>query len=202
MRRPAFTLLEVLVVAGIGLMLLAAALSAWRSGAQVERAANSTVALQSAMLLTETLYRDICQLGIDQTRREPLLISEGSLSFYKVKFEGDRMKLVPLKFSRVKSPKGNWFLRREEAGQKEKVLRGAPCTELAFSRVVDPAFRTRYLKVHMRVLETDLAPGPARRQPLAHSAIMRIPVPSQVGNPGLQAVMRIVPEGPLLPVDL
>ena len=199
--RRGFTLLEILVVAGIGIGVLIAVLSAWRTGGQADRVANSTGALQSAMLLTETLYRDISQLGVDQTRREPLFINDGSVSFYKVRFQGDLMKLVPVKFSRVKSPLGNWFLKREEAGQPPKVYGGAPCTELSFVQVQDPEFQTRYIKVTMKVMEQDLAPGPARREPLAHSAIMRIPVPSQVAHPGLQAVMRIVPEGPLLPLD-
>ena len=190
------------MVAGIGLMLLASALSAWRSSAKQDQVASSTVSLQSAMLLTETLYRDICQLGVDQARREPLLISDKSLSFYKVKFEGPEMKLVPLKFSRVRSPKGNWFLKREEAGAKDKILGGAPCTDITFALIQDPTFGAKYLKVTMKVLEADLEPGPGRREPLAHSSIMRIPVPSMIGHPGLQAVMRIVPAGDLLPVDL
>lgn len=199
--RRGFTLTEVLVVAAIAIGVLAAVLNSWRSGSQAERVANSTGALQSAMLLTETLYRDICQLGIDQTSREPLMINEGSLCFYKVKFQGDLMKLVPVKFSRVKSPQGNWFLKREEAGEKPKTYGGAPCTELSFVQIQDPKYQTRYIRVTMKVMESDLAPGPARREPLAHSSIMRIPVPSQIGHPGLQAVMRIVPEGPLLQLD-
>lgn len=201
MTRRGFTLLEVLVVAAIAIGVLAGVLTAWRTGSQVERATNSTGALQSAMLLTETLYRDICQLGVDQSRREPLLINESSLSFYKVKFQAEQMKLVPLRFSRVKSPQGNWFLKREEAGQPPKIFGGAPCTEISFAQIQDPTFQTRYLKVTFKVMDQDLAPGPARREPLAHSAIMRIPVPSQIGHPGLQAVMKIAPEGDLLPLN-
>lgn len=199
--RRGFTLLEIVVVAAIMLGIFAAALSAWRTSSQAERVANSTGALQQAMLLTETLYRDICQLGIDQTRREPLLITQGSISFYKCKFQGDVMKLVPVKFSRVKTPNGNWFLKREEAGSAPKTFGGAPCADLTFEYIQDPKFQTRYIKVIMKVMEQDLAPGPSRREPLAHSSIMRIPVPSQIGHPGLQAVMRIVPEGPLQEPD-
>jgi len=186
---------------GIVVVVLGAVLVSWRSGTKSTQVATSTAALQNAMLLTEALYRDICQLGVDQTRREPLLIADGSLSFYKVKFLADAMHLVPVKFSRVKSPRGNWLLKREELGEKEKVFGGAACAELAFGSIVDPQFQTQYVRVTMKVLDGDLAPGPGRRDPLPHSAIMRVPVPSQVALPGLQAVMRIVPDGDLMPLD-
>ena len=195
------TLLEVLIVMGIVVAVMGGVFMAMSGGSRVTRVSSSTAALQSAMLLTEALYRDIAQLGVDTTSARTLEFSDSSLCFYKCKFDGDRMLLVPLKFSRVKSPKGNYFLKREELGAPDKTFGSAPCTELSFTTIQDPNFHTQYLKVMMKVLEQDLAPGPARRDPLPHSAIMRIPVPSQVGLPALQAIMKIVPEGPLMAVD-
>jgi hypothetical protein len=189
----------VLVILGLAGIVLGALLLLWRGGSRMARAAGGSALLSSALLLEESLLQDVRQLGIDPARRDTFLVSEASFSFYRVHFAGEEIRLRPVRWARRPRAGGGVVLARTEAASGKPVVKAfghAPLASARFMLVGDRDFGNRYLRVElaMRDPEGGSLPGST------HSLVLRIPTPSELGNPALALASRLVPDADLLPL--
>ncbi len=201
MRRAA-TVVEMLVVLAISGVVLIGALALWRGGSRMARAAEGSGLLTAAMLLEEALTQDLRQLGIDPQRRDTFLVAESGLSFYRVRFEGDEVRLRPVKWSRAPRAGGGFVLVRTERAADGKLVPRpfgqAALSAVRFGLLGDKDFGNRYVRIEFTV--RDPAAGD-RPDESAHALVLRVPAPSGLGNPALAPVMRVVPEADLLRLE-
>ncbi|MBI4864904.1 MAG: prepilin-type N-terminal cleavage/methylation domain-containing protein [Candidatus Riflebacteria bacterium] len=202
MRRRGFTVIEVLVALVIASVVLSAVLGLWSAGSRMSASARGSASLAGAMLIEETILRDLRELGIDPRLHDMLLLNDGELSFYKVAFVGEDVRLRPVKYERLESSPGTFLLRRTEllpgGVRSPRTFSQVPLGELSFSLIKDRSFGNRYLRVDFATLDaaTPTASGRVR----SHSLVVRIPIPSQLGDPRLQSSMRLMPDAALLPL--
>lgn len=202
------SMLEILVTCIIGSVVLGVVLAFWSGGVKMNKAAQSSVTLQNAMILQEAILQDVRQMGNDPTRPQQFLLGASSLSFFKCFFRGRDMDLIPVKYGVVPSRGGNRLLRRTEsgsAGPAVKTFDLAPLSSLMFSLVGD-SLGNRYIRVTMEVLENDRAvrgdvPAALRDRSSRHSLVVRVPTYSMLGDPMLSKVSGFRVLGDLLPLD-
>jgi len=200
----AYTLVEVVVAVTLGSIVLVALLGLFTAGDRMNRASQSTAVLQSALILEEAILQDIRQLGIDPARKETLLINEACVSFYKVAFSGEEVKLRPVLYERMKKRSGLYFLKRTEVKGGRRVSRTfsqAPLGQCRFSFIGDRDFGNRYLRVDFTVLESERVSAKEPDRSSTHSLVLRIPTPSGLGDPRLHRAVRLRPETDLIPIS-
>ena len=173
-------LAEVLVGAVLASTLLAAVMSLWTGAEKLSRASQSAALLNGALSLEEAVVQDIKQMGMDPGRRESFFISRDSLSFYRVRFAGDAVRLSPVRYQLFEHAPGVSYLARSEAGSR-RVFRQAPLSQAWFGIVTEPISGNRYLRFDFTVRDPDAPPSRCN----AHSLVLRIPVPGELGNPSL-----------------
>ena len=210
MTRTGVSIVEILVVSVLSVVVLGTILGLWSGGTKMNKAAQSSVTLQNALLLEETIYQDFHQMGVDPTSWNTHMVAENCLSFYKVAFDGQVIKLRPVKYTRVASPGGLYFLKRTEVGGGKtttKTFSNAPLLDVKFGQHEDTVFKRRYLTCYLWVAEEDKRrPGSQltvnQDRPGCRAMIARIPMPSMLGNPAMAEVTKIAPDGSsLLPLD-
>jgi len=205
-------MVEILVVCTLSTTVFAALMGLWNGGIKMNRAAQSSTTLQNALLLEETIFQDFHQLGIDPKSVNSHLQAENCLSFYRVAFVGNEIRLRPVKYARVKGQNGLFFLSRTEVTPdgktNTKVYRNAPLQHLSFGQLEDATFNRRYLRVDITVAESDRqintsvqSANQERRG--CRTLVARIPIPSGLGDLCLNVATKITPEpaSGLLPLD-
>jgi len=203
----AFTLVETIVVAVLGFSVLSVMMGLWSGGSRMSRAAEGSSLLQGALVLEDVLIRDVRQLGHDPRRRESFLLSDGCLSFYRTVFTKNDIRLRPVRFSRVNDGHGNFYLNRAELlpGKKlqENIFRQALLSQCRFSLIQDRFSGNRYLRFEFTVIDrSNEKVRKASDSSSTHSLVLRIPTPSDLGNPALKPATRILPEADFLPLAL
>ena len=209
--RRGTTVVEVLIALSIGVVLLACLMALWQLGSKMHHASQSTVALQAALTMTESIFGDLRQMGLEPGSPSyvigPATRAAGSpgnsLAFFKVQFKPDRIILVPVRFKTIPSPGGNLFLVREErrAGKVEtQVFRQCPLQSVEFDANAD-AWGNQYLRAAVRVLEDDRPPGSVTITPeriVRQQVLVRMTVPDRFGDPAFSKVNLLVKDGELL----
>jgi hypothetical protein len=205
MRSHGFTVVEALVAVALFGLVIGALQALWSVGHRMNTAASGSVLLQSAMTIEETMIRDVRELGIDPNLRDMLLINAKALSFYKVVFSGEDIRLCPVKYERVEKRPGLFYLRRSELTPDGKLTEctytQAPLGALVFMLIDDRRFGNRYLRVDFTVMDSERVRSPGAYDPdhsSSHSLVLRIPVPSNLSDPKLRPATRIVPDRALL----
>ena len=198
------TFVELVVALAVATVLMAALMVTWSGGTRMSRAAQSTVAVANALLLAQTLHEDLRQLGVDAAG-PPLVLSPSSLAFFKVRFAGKEVRLVPVKYRLVRGQDGIGYLERAQLhpeGWVAKTYGLAPLAECEFSLLSDPLMGNRYVRVRMRLVGDERPPGGIRTlaqlgRATDHSLVMRVPIPAHHGDPRLSLTGRCVREGEL-----
>lgn len=212
MRRGGFSLVEIVVVCLASTVVLAALVGLWTGGTKMSKAAQSSVALQNALILEENLLLDLHQMGVNPSQSETHLVSNRCLSFFKVVFVGAEIALRPVKYSRVSSPGGLSLLARSEAtaggGVATKVFGSMPLHVLRFSQFEDGPLRNRYLRVDLQTADEDRPIAVAQSAALmdrkvSRTLIVRVPDPAMLDSPIIAPVARInpIPGTRLFPLD-
>jgi type II secretory pathway pseudopilin PulG len=206
MTRRGMTIIEILVVSSIGVVVLTVLIAVLSSQSKMNRAAQSSVTLQNALTIEETLAADIRQLGV-LPARGAIAIAPHGLSFYRCVFDAKTIRLRPVKYGCERTRGGNWRLIRTEAtpaGLSRTALDGT-IAAFEFRRVADPDLGSEYLKVSLAVIDDDVPPPAAPNAYAArvtgHEILCRIPRPSELGHPRLQRTAKPVVERDLLPLD-
>lgn len=209
--RRGFTTLELLIAIGIGTTVLGCLMALWNLGAKMHKASQSTIALQAALTMTEALFGDLRQLGLEPGSPQLLIGPNGrapsapgtSLSFFKVVFRPDRIGLTPVRYSTTPSPGGNKYLVREESknGRVERMIfKACPIESAEFDTHKD-FWGNEYIRAAVRVLEDDRAPGTVTFSPdrsVRQQVLVRLPVPDRFGDPALSKASVIVKDAELL----
>jgi Tfp pilus assembly protein PilV len=208
--RRGTTMIEMLMAVTIGLIVLAAILALYSSGAKMNRAAQSSVSLQNAMLLEEMMVEDFRQIAIDPSpdRVNFLQIQPNGVSFFKAAFPDRRIHLRPVRYSVNRTRRGNFQLVRSEQTPRglQTVIKDGILREIQFSMVGDSLIgTTRYLHVTMVVLDDDLAVNPRVPQAYAsrstvHSVMLKVCFPPTNGYQFLQQSAQMTPDADLLPL--
>ena len=203
------TIIEIIVVSAIAVVILSVLITISNSSQKMNKAALSSVNVQNALLIQETISTDLRQLGVLPARGAVPLVSDHGLSFFRCVFDGKDIKFRPVRYGCTRTSAGNWRLVRTEviAGREEKdTLDGLLC-EIKFSLVSDPQFGSVYLRVAMALIDDDV-PAPAGKERNAfsaritsHDVLCRIPIPSEVGHPRLQKTCTPIVEHDLLPLN-
>ncbi|MBI4859457.1 MAG: hypothetical protein HY815_04245 [Candidatus Riflebacteria bacterium] len=209
--RRGLSVAELVVVSATMTVLLGVLMSLWASGTLMNRAAQSSVALQNAMILEETIYQDFQRMGVDLDSVSTHLVSRTCLSFYRVAFDGPWIRLRPVRYSRIASPGGLYFLKRTEIGPGGRhdvtVFSGVPLLDVRFEEIVDPVLKRRYLSVYLLASEADRRdqrPRAALRDRTGcRSLVARVPMPAMLRNPIMEPVTKIATESGtgLLPLE-
>mgnify|MGYP001619039211 CR=1 FL=1 len=209
--RRGFTILELVIALGAGTMVLGCLMALWQLGSKMHRASQSTVALHGALTMTEALFGDLRQMGLDPNSppyiigpaNRPAGMPGTSLSFFKVAFKPDRMNLVPVRFRTLPSPGGNQYFVREErrGGRVEShTYRPCPVQNVQFDVTTD-AWGNDYLRAAITVLEDDRPPGTVTITPdrsVRQQVLVRIPVPDRFGDTAFSKVNVVMKEADLL----
>lgn len=203
--RRGFTTLETLIALALGVIVLGGVMAVWNLGVKMNRASQATVAIHSALTITEALFGEFKQMGLSPGL-SPYVIGadKRSISFYKVEFRPDRIALVAMRFHTVPTANGNFYLARttRKAGQLETtVFRQCPLATLAFDNHVDQ-WGNDYVRAEVRVLDTDLRPGTQTIDPqrsVTQQVMVRVPVPDRFGDPAFEKVNVVQRDGDLLP---
>jgi hypothetical protein len=197
------TIVELVIALAAGAVLVGALMFMWSGGIRTTQAAQSTIAIQNALLLAQTLHEDLRQLGVD-SGRTPLVLSKTSLAFYKVRFGAKEVRLVPVRYRLVRGPDGVGYLERAElrpGGWAAKTYGLAPLSDLEFSLLADPLMGNRYGRVRMKLLGDERPSGLRTLAQLSryttHNLVVRVPVPSHRGDPAVSLVARFIREGEL-----
>jgi hypothetical protein len=199
-----------LMAVSIGLIVLAAILALYSSGAKMNRAAQSSVSLQHAMLLEEMMVEDFRQIAIDPSpdRVNFLQIQPNGVSFFKAAFPDRTVHLRPVRYSVTKTRRGNFQLVRSELTPRglQNSIKDGVLRDITFTMVGDSVIgTTRYLHVTMRVLDEDLAVDPRVPQAYAsrmtmHTVMLKVCFPPTNGYQFLQNSAQLTPEADLLPL--
>lgn len=202
------TVLEIMIVCSISVVVLTAIIALSNSSAKLNKAALSSVTLQSALILQETIASDLRQLGVQPPPAAPLpLVAPRGLSFFKCRFVGKKIRFRPVKYGVESTPGGNMRLVRTEVkdtGPDRTTIEGI-LTALEFRVISDPQAGGAYLKISMSLIDEDVKPPAGRAAFLAritsHDLLCRIPIPSERGM--LRVARMVTPdlEAPLLPLD-
>lgn len=211
-RSRAITAIELLVALAIGTVVLGSLMALWQLGSKMHQASRSTVALQTALTITEAVFSDLRQMGLEPSS-PPFIIGPAnrppgvpgtSLSFFKVAFRPDRIGLVPVRFHTVPSPGGNrYFVRdvRRGAQLDSQVFKQCPVQRVEFDTHTD-FWGNEYLRAAVRVLEDDRAPGTVTitaERSVRQQVLVRIPVPDRFGDPAFSKANVVLKEAELLP---
>ena len=202
------TVLEVMIVCSISVVVLTALIALSNSSAKLNKAALSSVTLQAALILQETIASDLRQLGVQPPPAAPLpLVAPRGMSFYKCRFVQKKIRFRPVKYSVQATPGGNMrFVRTEvkETGPERTVFEGL-LTKLEFAVISHPQHGGAYLKVAMSLIDDDVKPPAGRSAFMArvtsHDLLCRIPIPSARGILRVGRMVTPELEGPLLPLD-
>jgi prepilin-type N-terminal cleavage/methylation domain-containing protein len=209
--RRGFTIIEVMVAAAIGSVALGCLFALWQLGTKMHRASQSTIGLQAALTMTEALFSDMRQIGIDPATAPYVFGPAGrppgaagtSLSFYKVSFQPSRIDLLPVRYRTMPSPGGNrWLVRdeRKRTGVETQIFKTCPLQAIAFDATTDQWGNT-FLRAAVRVLDEDRPPGRgAVPERVVHQQVLvRIPVPDRLGDPEFAMVNVVTRTADLLP---
>lgn len=206
------TTIEMMIALTIGSVIIGAIMALWSLGTKMHKASQSTIALQASLTMTEALFADLRQMGLDPGSSPYLVGPVGraanapgtSLSFFRVAFKPDQIALVPVRFHTVPSPGGNKYLARTERrnGQLEtQVFRTCPVQSVEFATNTD-SWGNDYLRASVRVLVDDLPPGTVTITPdrtVRQQVVVRVPVPDRFGDPAFAKANIVTKEGELLP---
>lgn len=207
----AITALELLIALTIGTVVLGCLMALWQLGAKMNRASQSTIVLQAALTVTESLFSDLRQMGLEPSS-PPFIIGPvnrppgalgTSLKFFKVSFRPDRVVLSPVRFHTTRSPGGNQYFAREEfrAGKYDtRIFKTCPIQSLEFASHTD-FWGNDYLRAAVRVLEDDRPPGTAgaiAERTIRQQVLVRIPVPDRFGDAAFAKVNLVMKEAELL----
>lgn len=207
----AITALEILIALTIGTVVLGCLMALWQLGTKMHGASQSTIALQAALTMSETLFSDLRQMGLEPAS-PPFLIGPAgrppgtpgtSLSFYKVVFLPDRVNLAPVRFHTIPSPGGNAYFVRDQlrAGKLDtNVFRPCPVQGVEFDTHTD-FWGNEYLRAAIRVLEDDRPPGTVTitaERSVRQQVLVRIPVPDRFGDPAFAKANLVLREAALL----
>lgn len=203
--RRGFTTLESLIALAVGVVVLGAVMAVWNLGVKMNRASQATVAIHSALTITEALFGEFKQMGL-APGVSPYVIGadKRSISFYKVEFRPDGIALVAMRFHTVPTQNGNYYLARStrKAGQLETtVFRQCPLFSLHFDNHVDQ-WGNDYVRAEVCVLDNDLRPGTQtvdRQRSILQQVMVRVPVPDRFGDPAFSKVNLVQRDGDLLP---
>lgn len=201
------TIIEIIVVSAVAVVVLTVLITLSNSSAKMNKAALSSVTLQSALLIQETIATDLRQLGVLSTRGALPLVADRGMSFFKCVFDGKTIKFRPVRYSCERTAKGNYRMVRTEVvnGREERSILDGLLAQIKFSLVSDPQFGSVYLRVNMALIDDDV-PAPANRNAFAarvttHDVLCRVPIPSEVGHPRLAKTCTPVVERDLLPLN-
>lgn len=202
--RRGLTIVEVLVALVLVAMVLGALFTFLGTTRRMNEASRGSAAVASALLIEESLAMDMRQLGVDPQRERVFDMTGRGLSFYRNVFDGKTIRLRPVRYAVKRTPAGNSRLERTEVGPRGTVSTtfDGILASVAFGVTGDPQSPVRYLRVTMTVLPEDFAPGSKSVASGVEQVLLaRIPVPVQVANPELAPSCRLLPDGPLLPLD-
>lgn len=204
--RRGFTTLESLIALAVSVIVLGGIMSLWSLGSRMHRASQATIAIQGALSITEALFADLKQMGLEPGVAPYVIGADRkSVSFYKVDFRPDRIALVPVRFHTVPTPNGNVYLAktvRKPGGQLDTtVFRTCPLFGVLFDRSTDQ-WGNDYLRAAVTVLDGDTPRGqatPERERSVFQQVVVRTPVPDRFGDPAFSKVNILQREGDLLP---
>lgn len=191
--RTAFTLVEILVAAAAGALVLAVAMYAWTGGLKSGKAAQSAAAATGIALFRTALAEDLAQLVVDPGLRSAVLIQGEGVYFLVGSFTRGRpgpVRARTVEYAAEPSPRGNRLVRRID-GASSRVLPGIVFERgLRFTVVEYPS--GQFLRAEGNLLDADeAAVGPAVAGPRATPMVLvlAIPIPKNVGHPGLARAM-------------
>lgn len=210
--RRGITVVEVLVALGIGAVVIGCLMGLWTLGSKMHQASQSTVALQAALTMTESLFADLRQIGLQAGLAQhaigpagrPAGVPGNTLSFYKVSFKADRIALVPVRYRTVASPGGNRLLVRDEkrgGTLVSHVFQPCPVQYVEFEAHAD-AFGNEFIRAAVNVLEDDRPPGTVTIAPeriVRQQVMIRVPVPDRFGDAQYDRVNVVTRDADLLP---
>jgi hypothetical protein len=202
------TVLEIMIVCSISVVVLTALIALSNSSAKMNKAALSSVTLQSALILQETIASDLRQLGVQPPPAAPLpLVAPRGISFYKCRFVGKKIRYRAVRYGVEGTPAGNMRLVRTEVtdnGPQRSVIDGL-LTRLEFAVISDPDRGGAYLKISLSLIDDDVKPPQGRSALQAritnHDLLCRIPIPSERGMLRVSRMVTPEIEGPLLPLE-
>lgn len=150
-RRIGYTVVEIVVVVMLVTIVLAIFWQIFSGSTRMNQAATMSVAIQQALIVQETLAKDIKRLGIPPGAQETMRINPASISFYITQFqEGDPvLKLNPVRYSLKGTPNGNMKLVREifdRTGPTEvREVENVTLDTFTFNLLADPTGAGRFL---------------------------------------------------------
>ena len=200
------TLIEIMVVSVIGVVVLTVLITLSTSSAKLNKAAQTSVSLQAALLIEESLAADMRQLGV-VPGRGPVQTSARGATFYRCVFDAKSIRYRPVKYSCEKTPGGNWRLIRTEglpSGPRRQTLDGI-LADILFRQISDPVLGQVYLRVTMRLIDDDV-PLPTTLDAFAarvtqHDIVCKLTIPSEFPLPRVTRTTKPILESDLLPLN-
>lgn len=196
------TLVECGVAVGLFLMVAGVILGVWLVGARLGSSANLTGALQTALLIQQAIVQDVHQLGYDRTVADPVTVGPGAFSFHRVRFQGDRTLLDPVRYeARARGHGLQELVRIDGTSGREERIGGGVLADLRFDLPADPGLEGFLLRVTFLSIEPGRDPGTLRadeRQARTHVFAVRLPPVMSFGDPLLDPACKVEVQGPLL----
>lgn len=154
------TMIEILVVATLLVVVFTAVTVVFSGGRKMNKAAELTVAVHAAVRLQEQISLDLKQIGSRPGRQGPIKIGTRSMAFYRVFFVGREMRMRPVLYTLVPTPKGNFHLERQEFSggtvTDRRTMREAVIRSIEFKELIGAGGEGRFAQVTMEVLNDDL----------------------------------------------
>jgi len=202
-----FTLVEVAVASVVFSSLLASTFGLWHIGGRMGRAAEASGNLPHAMLLKQQILQDLLCLGMHPDQAQPIQVTQTSidpegagLSFYRARFEGDDMVLVPVRYRVEFARTGRYSLIRTVGGSDGGTSRLAEGTlnniQFRLNRPEEyrpvPATHVRgaperSLEVSFTLLEEGVEENTLTEEQIqsrTHVLVVRVPPRPEFGIPG------------------
>lgn len=149
--RTGYTVVEIVVVIMLVSTVLGLFWQIFSGSSRMNQAATMSIAIQQALIVQETLAKDIKRLGVPPGADVPMRINPTSISFYITQFqEGDPLlKLNPVRYSLEPTASGNLKLVREAFDSRglteRRMVENVTLKTFTFNLLSDPAGAGRFL---------------------------------------------------------